>query len=392
MTAPAPLRTPARAGRTPLVQLVLADDWELRGDGSGNARAIQFETMRRLRDVYERHGIRGSFNAEVMQQLTHRRLASEHPELAEIADAWERSVREAYSAGHDVQLHLHPQWSDAHYSEGRWDLRGPWSILDYPRPEIDAMLVEGRRYLEELLRPLDPAYRCVSFRSGSWTLAPSPDMLPALAHAGIVFDMSIAEGLHYETEHIRLDYRTIDEPFLPYYPRMDDARRMASEVQPIVCVPTHTFPRRLAPRLARALARRARGWRLPGATRLGAHHLAASDTPIADGGYVSDYRSQTWSNSREAAPMDRLVSDLASLSGAQMRDMLRDIRTRARRSGWETVPVILENHTKDVGDFSPFERFASEVEAAKDVEVITLSELADNLSSGCYPVKTAGGD
>ena len=29
----------------PPVQLVLADDWELRGDGSGNMRAMQFATL-----------------------------------------------------------------------------------------------------------------------------------------------------------------------------------------------------------------------------------------------------------------------------------------------------------------------------------------------------------
>lgn len=49
------------------VQLVLTDDWELRGNGSGNMRRIQFDSMRALLDIYERHGLKASFNAEVMQ-------------------------------------------------------------------------------------------------------------------------------------------------------------------------------------------------------------------------------------------------------------------------------------------------------------------------------------
>ena len=44
------------------IHMVLTDDWELRGDGSGNVSAIQFETLRELRRIYEESGINASFN------------------------------------------------------------------------------------------------------------------------------------------------------------------------------------------------------------------------------------------------------------------------------------------------------------------------------------------
>jgi hypothetical protein len=53
------------------------------------------------------------------------------------------------------------------------------------------------------------------------------------------------------------------------------------------------------------------------------------------------------------------------------------------------VPVILENHTKDIGDFRPLERFARYVQAADDLETITARELAEELEAGRYPVVTA---
>jgi hypothetical protein len=107
------------AGLATPVKLVLSDDWELRGDGSGNMRAIQFSTIRRLCDIYEAHGLRGSFNVEVFQQLVHLGLRDSNPELAALSQEWEEVVRETYQRGHDVQLHLHPQWSAATYSGGR---------------------------------------------------------------------------------------------------------------------------------------------------------------------------------------------------------------------------------------------------------------------------------
>jgi hypothetical protein len=375
--------------QAPRIDLVLTDDWELRGDGSGNIRSIQFDTMRRLRDVYEQYDLRASFNVEVMQQLTHLRLADEHPKLRELANEWEAIVCETYSRGHDVQLHLHPQWSDASYVDGQWQLRGAWSILDYPIEETRTMLRGAKEYLEGLLRPINPDYRCVSFRSGSWCIAPNEHILGNLAELGIVLDMSIVNGLFYDTPHITLDYRDIDEPFLPYYPQMQDARRVASSPQPIVCIPTLTYPASLMGfglrLVARALERRAGLAR--SVTR---RFVAPRDRSIPDAGYErTDYFRREWA----ATPLEGVssrknkVSDLCGLSFFQMREMLRHARARARHTGMGAVPVILENHSKDVGDFAPLELFANYVAAARDVRVITLSELALNLRAGSYAIR-----
>ena len=81
-----------------------------------------------------------------------------------------------------------------------------------------------------------------------------------------------------------------------------------------------------------------------------------------------------------------IVSDLASLSFPLMRQMLKDLLQRARRSGWAKVPVVLENHTKDIGHFAPIERFAASIASMPDIEVITLRQLHAHLKSGQYTV------
>src|SRR5215471_921507 len=86
------------------IDLILADDWELRGDGSGDIRTIQFANLRTLTHLYEDVGLRGSFNPEVMQQLYHLRFAGQHPELLEVAHEWAELVRTIYQRGHDVSF------------------------------------------------------------------------------------------------------------------------------------------------------------------------------------------------------------------------------------------------------------------------------------------------
>ena len=70
-----------------MIHLAFVDDWEVRGNGTGDPRVLQFEPMRKLVKIFNKQGIRGSFNAEVMQQLTYRSQQERFPELKVIADA-----------------------------------------------------------------------------------------------------------------------------------------------------------------------------------------------------------------------------------------------------------------------------------------------------------------
>src|SRR5438132_2663411 len=137
----------------PTIYLAFVDDWELSGNGSGDPRALQFAPMRELVEIYNAHGIRGSFNAEALQQLTFRQFQDQHPELKIFADEWDDAVRETFRQRHDIQLHIHPQWSSAEYADGKWTLHGDWSILNYATEEARSLIARGKEYLENLLRP-----------------------------------------------------------------------------------------------------------------------------------------------------------------------------------------------------------------------------------------------
>jgi len=51
------------------------------------------------------------------------------------------------------------------------------------------------------------------------------------------------------------------------------------------------------------------------------------------------------------------------------------------------VPVVLENHTKDLHNFADLERFLRNAAASSDIRFITLTELARNLKHK-FKVKT----
>src|SRR5260370_34032447 len=98
--------------------------------------------MRELVKIFNNHGIRGSFNAEVMQQLAYRNQQERFPELKVISDEWEQVVMDSFRQRHDIQLHLHPQWLGASY-QGHCNskLGGDLFILYYPDPHVRAEVI-----------------------------------------------------------------------------------------------------------------------------------------------------------------------------------------------------------------------------------------------------------
>jgi len=368
----------------PTIYLALTHDWELRGDGSGDIEEIQFAPLRRLLAIYEKAGARTTFLPDVMQQLRFRSLQDEYPELKRAADSWDEQTQEAYARGHDIQLHLHSQWSNAEYENGRWQLRGDWSLLSYDPERAARMISDCKSYLENNLRSADPQYRCAAFRASALALAPSAHLLSSLAALGIEIDVSVAGGVYLNNDTLQLDYRTCEETFLPYYPRMDDARRISNQPEPIVCVPLNHFygSRRLVTKqnLALAKARFRRSEKTAASVMFSPARLDSQSTGLA-----RVYEKLI----APAIKRKHFVSDTGRLNYPLMCEMLASIRQRARESGLAKVPVVLTNHPKDIRDWAGLERFVSEVAAADDIEFVTLTQIAEKIKSREFSVMTS---
>ena len=367
----------------PTIHLALTHDWELRGDGSGDIEQIQFAPLRTLLEIYRKHDVRTTFLPDLMQQIRFRELESEHPKLKSLADKWDEHVREAFRQGHDIQLHLHPQWRDGRYGNGRWHLNGDWSILNYNHDAAYAMLAAGKDYLENLLLPINPSYLCLAFRAGALAAAPSDHLFKSLISLGIQLDVSLAGGLFVNDRNLQLDYRNCEEDFLPFYPAMEDARRVSATLEEIICMPLNHFygSRRAVTRQNISLA---------------ANRISKGAPRQPREQRINDQKSDD--QSRLAFAFDKLikpamkrkyfVSDTGRLNYRLMQEMLGSIRQRARQSGLPQVPVVLTNHPKDIRDLAAIERFVGEMSRAEDIKFLTLTEMHRNLRSGEFQVRS----
>lgn len=139
-------------------------------------------------------------------------------------------LREAVQRGHDVQLHLHPQWINARWHGTCWVLDYKhYNLTDFEDDQMLALLRRGKDNLETMLRPYCADYKCIGFRAGQWNTQPSPRYLTALRDAGLRSDTSVFKWGYRSNGAADFDYRNAFSNVLAWYARMDDINRPAPQ-------------------------------------------------------------------------------------------------------------------------------------------------------------------
>jgi hypothetical protein len=319
-----------------------------------------------------------TFMAEVMQQLKHREHGGSDRNLRVQAELWDENVRMIMERGHDVQLHLHPQWLGARMESGRFSVGGSWNIATYSSEDRRAMIEAAITYLRDLLLPLDATYSVHTFKAGQWGLQPSGGLLQDMEDAGIRVVLGVGKGIVYRTSDFEADYTGLEEEVLPYYPDYNDIRRVSGRKRSIVVLPLPHYtvgPAMLARQIARRVLNRGRGddrlYYYPGLPSNQAGHSPMGPRHIRRSAILKqrgDLRSL----------------DIGSATFEELRLAIDQIIQRALDAEPEVVPVVLQSHTKAyLGNWRDLTRFFQYLvdRHGRHIEFQTFSEFVRRLPS-----------
>jgi ubiquinone/menaquinone biosynthesis C-methylase UbiE len=226
-----------------------------------------FGPTERLLDACDIEEARLTLMAEVGEYLW---LREHEPGLAtRMAEQWRDAVRR----GHDVQLHLHPNWLPelgARRRDGAFTWDDSFSKIDDYPGNLMELIARCKHALEDAIRPVEPEYEVVAYRAGAYEAQPFRRLYDALVANNIVCDSSVYSGGRREGR--TYDYTLAYSSGQPYFAsRFDPQLKAPPSEQVLVELPVLTFGpgdrwtfdgpegRTFAPRLADLLAKRGQG-------------------------------------------------------------------------------------------------------------------------------------
>ncbi len=205
-----------------MLRILFTLDYEIHGNGDGHPQDLMIGPTNRLLRLCDEYGAKLTIMADVAEILKFKHYKDTNGRDDYCYDAIVEQLRRAIKGGHDVQLHIHSSYFNARHDNGCWVQ--DWSEYNFaclPYERMDWMVRTGKEFLETLLRPTDPGYRCMAFRAANWSVSPSPRVVRVLVQNGIEIDTSVfkygrRKGI------VTFDYSRAYSPIVPWRAKEDD--------------------------------------------------------------------------------------------------------------------------------------------------------------------------
>ena len=182
-----------------MIECIFTIDYEIYGNGEGSLRELVYEPSERLRTIFRKWNARFVVFVEVAE-LEMIEAEGADPDI----DLVKQQIRDFYEEGFELGLHLHPQWYQGRYENGRWLLDyDEYNLCKLPRERIVLIVDRAIAYFRKVLGAAD--FTPFSFRAGNWLFQPTKDAADVLAEIGIRIDSSVFKG-GLQHNH-GLDYR-----------------------------------------------------------------------------------------------------------------------------------------------------------------------------------------
>jgi hypothetical protein len=355
-------------------KLCLTVDYEIFGNGTGDVRKHVIDPTERMCRIAEKFGMPVTVFFELEEYLLFVRHRDELKSRLgyDPAAEMEQQAQDLARRGHDIQLHLHPQWYEAGFAEGEWQLH-------HHRLTVDA-LFDSQTETTQFIKARKEALEAISgqpvtcYRAGGFAAQPGGRLLHALAKTGFVLESSVVKGMFRQKPH-PLDYRSA--------PRSRRSWRISSDVStedaagPLWEIPVHS-----------SMGRRY-------------HQLTFNRLKAKFSRHVPKARQQEMMDQlgvRKSVP--GIISflfqpvpiklDFHNLTPAALMRMIR--RAAAAPEGDPDVLVLI-GHTKEHSDDAAFEKFLRQVSLDRRLEVVSLGKLAEEVqfaeASRPLPARTA---
>jgi hypothetical protein len=315
-----------------MLNVIFTLDYEIHGNGEGDPYQLMVEPTSRLLDLFDQYGAKLTIMADVAEILKFGEYRDRFGRDDYHYQAIISQLQDAIVRGHDVQLHLHCSYFNAQFENGSW--KQDWSEYNFAglsEERINQVLQIGKSFLEDQLRPVDPAYRCYAFRAANWSVNPSRNVVRGLINNGFRIDTSVFK-FGRRSGLVSFDYSHAPSNVGPWLADEDDICR-ENKSGKLLEVPIYSERRWLGAfvslnRLNRVVSSRAH--------RLQQNGTGANGSKPASrlGKFLMPFRRHAWK------------ADFNQCTGRQLSRALTRASVRHLGRNQATLPFVLIGHSK----------------------------------------------
>ena len=185
------------------MKILLTLDYELfLGERTGTVEKCLVQSMKQLLRQVDKTGVKFTLFVDAAYLYKLRELSCKFPSLSADLQVVKAELQALVKAGHDVQLHIHPQWYYSTFDGHRWELdQRHYKLVDVPMDEIKALFKESKDLLDEIV-----GYKTHAFRAGGFSAQPFEQIKSLFETNGVRVDSSACPGTRYDSDHQQYDY------------------------------------------------------------------------------------------------------------------------------------------------------------------------------------------
>jgi hypothetical protein len=344
--------------------IVLSVDYEIFGNGTGDVKQHIIKPMEMMAQLGLTCNCFFTVFVEVEEYINFCKYSDQLQTMYSYnpADLIRQQIKSLVKQGHDIQLHIHPQWYNALFEGGKWKLNHQFASVDdlfVSQKEVTQYIKTRKNVLEEIIHEVDPSRKIIAYRAGSFCAQPGKKLIKALADNNIRIDSSVVKGMAHESNFSAIDYRSTanNGPFwrISNDVSIDDPNGLLYEF-PIFSIMKRRWNQISIKRLKAKFSRNVPQQRqLEMLTELG-----ISGNPIK----LIKFLFQ---------PVP-IKLDMHNCSAMQLLSMIR--QSRSNRKDRATSIAVMIGHTKEHIDNQSLEAFFTENSKHTSFHVVTFSQIA----------------
>lgn len=112
------------------------------------------------------------------------------------------------SAGHRIELHLHPHWVDTRNDIANFSR---YKLHDFSEEQQSELFERGLEILYGVTNGIDSEYKVKAYRAGGWCIQPFKIIKKTFKKFNIKIDSSVAHGMYQKTYSHFFDFRHVPE-------------------------------------------------------------------------------------------------------------------------------------------------------------------------------------